>query len=1622
MRTMGSEARAEVIGRVVAYASKRLDDKWLRLFTPFVERYYARSDPADLAIRHVPDLYGVAMAHFGFGRTRQPGEVRLRAYAPDVDRFGYVSPHSVVELVVEDMPFLVDTMTMELTRRGCGLHLVIHPVMTVRRDEDGTLMEVFGTPAQDDDSAGAIRESFMHIEIDRETEPAVLEAIRGDLERVVGDVTAAVQDWQVMRGKALAIAHELDADAALDSAAVIGDRSEVAEVLRWLADGHFLFLGYREYELGETADEVLLRAVEGSGLGILRQDGRRPIGHSFAKLPSEVRRRALEPNLLNMTKASSRSTVHRRSYLDYVGVKGFDAGGNVVRERRFLGLYAKSVYKQWPEQIPILRRKVAEVAARAGYEPDSHSGKALTEVLDSYPRDELFQISADELFEQAMAILSLQDRQRLRLLVRRDDFGRFVSCLVFLPRDRLTSALEEKIREVLLQAFHGANLEYTARVGDSVLARLHVVIYTEAVPDADVDVLELEGLLADAMRSWSDDLREALVEDFGEEQGLELHRRYREAFPNSYTEDFSARAAVSDLRRIEGLAETGFTVNLYRPLESAGEGLRLKLYREGLRITLSNVLPLLENMGVQVVEERPYEVTPLGSDEAWIYDFGLRSSEPTDLESDEVRDRFHEAFLQIWRAEVDNDGFNRLVVRAGLRIREVTVLRAYARYLRQLATTFSFEYIGTTLTNNPALAVRLVQLFRTRFDPDLVAGGEDRELACKQIAAEFERGLDSVVNLNEDRVLRRLLGVVQASLRTNYYQHAAGGGPKPWLSIKLDSSLVPEAPLPRPMFETFVYSPRIEGIHLRTGKVARGGIRWSDRLEDYRTEILGLMKAQAVKNAVIVPGGAKGGFVLKAPPAGDLDALQAEGVACYQILVRGLLDVSDNLVAGEVVPPPRVVRHDTDDPYLVVAADKGTATFSDIANSISQEYGFWLGDAFASGGSSGYDHKAMGITARGAWVSVRRHFRDLGIDADNETLSAVGIGDMSGDVFGNGMLMSRHLKLVAAFDHRHVFLDPDPDPEVVFRERSRLFALPRSSWADYDRSLISTGGGVFPRSAKSVALSDEVQAVLGIEAKALQPDQLVKVILKAPVDLLWNGGIGTYVKSSEETSADAGDKANDNVRIDATELRCRVVGEGGNLGFTQPGRIEFATGGGRINTDAIDNSAGVDTSDHEVNIKILLGRVIADGGMTMRQRDELLVEMTDDLAGHVLDDNDGQTRALYNAVTQALSMIDVHARALTALERAGLNREVEHLPSDSDLRARAGSDRGLTMPELAVVLAYTKSGISAELVASDLPEDPFCAQELERYFPAALRERHLAQLSQHPLRREIIATRITNQMVNRSGTTFVFRMAEETGYTAPEIARAHTAAWEIFGMGELWCEIEALDPVVPAAVQVELFLEARKLVERASRWLLVHRRHPLDVVATVDDFTSGLSVLADHLPGLIGPADAAWQQAAVARYESGGVPEPLARRIARLPALFAGLDVSDVARSAGRNLEDAAAVYFALGEPLSLDWLLARIVALPRDDRWQALARAAVREDVYSARAWISTEVLRLGSADMTGTEQVQRWLARIGDVADRCLAALDGIVTSGQADLAALSVAMREIRNLVQAGRPMGS
>ncbi|HZY66106.1 MAG TPA: NAD-glutamate dehydrogenase, partial [Rubrobacteraceae bacterium] len=1032
------------------------------------------------------------------------------------------------------------------------------------------------------------------------------------------------------------------------------------------------------------------------------------------------------------------------------------------------------------------------------------------------------------------------------------------------------------------------------------------------------------------------------------------------------------------------------------------------------KIPLSDVLPLLEEMGVRVVDEHPYKIEPSGSPEAWIHNFGLAHEAQGDLQTEEVKKTFQDAFDRMWHGVVENDGFNRLVLRAGLTWRKITILRAYAKYLRQTGTTFSQDYMEDALAGNAHITRLLAELFLVRFDPESQKKAEDETDRLKE---EIEAALDEVASLDEDRILRRFLNAILATLRTNYFQRDEDGEPKPYLSFKLDPSSIPELPLPRPMFEIFVYSPRTEGVHLRGSEVARGGIRWSDRKEDFRTEILGLMKAQTVKNAVIVPTGAKGGFVVKRPPQnGDREAFTEEGIACYRILICGMLDLTDNLTDGETVPPPEVVRYDEDDPYLVVAADKGTAAFSDIANGIStDEYDFWLGDAFASGGSSGYDHKAMGITARGAWESVTRHFRALGKDVHSEDFTVVGIGDMSGDVFGNGMLLSRHIKLVAAFNHLHIFFDPDPDPEKSFEERQRLFNAERSAWTDYDEDCISEGGGIFSRTQKSISLTPEIQQLLGVEEESLTPNEVIHALLKAPVDLLWNGGIGTYVKASHESNADVGDKANDSLRVDGEELGCRVVGEGGNLGMTQEGRIEYALHGGRVYMDAIDNSAGVDCSDHEVNIKVLLDAVVKNGDMTGKQRNELLAEMTEEVGGLVLRNNYEQTQAIDNSLAQASSMADVHARYIRFLEDAGLlDRGLEFLPGEEALADRKSEGLGLVAPEIAILLSYTKIMLYGQLLDSDAPEDAYLSEELERYFPTPLRERFREQMKEHRLRRQIIATHLTNELVNRCGTTFAYRLREETGGKASEIARAHTAAREIFDLRDLWSRIEDLDNQVEARVQTRMLLAARKLIERATRWLLRNRRAPLDIADTVSHFSEGAEELTGRIPDLMLESDRKALEKVTEELTEAGVPEELAKRVAALHSMFSVLDIVDVASSTGQDLETVAAVYFILGDRLRLHWLREHIESLPRDNRWRMLSRAALRDDLYDQEATLTAEILHeVPDGDLSAEDHVESWIHSNQESVDRVLQVLRDINSSGTFDLSTLSVALRETRNL---------
>src|SRR5215211_3136898 len=1599
----------ELLDKVVERVREQLPEDQAPQVEEFVCQYYAWITPEDLAERSPIDLYGAAVAHWSFARQRTPGSAKIRVYNPQFEEYGWQSTHTVLEIVTDDMPFLVDSTRMGVNRQGHAIHLILHPIMKVRRDDEGRLVEVLAPDADEED---AISESVIHVEVDRQTEPDVLQELYDCIERVFEQVRAAVEDWPDMREQVYNIVSELEEE---PPPVEEDDLAEAEAFLEWIVDDHFTFLGYREYELLTENGEDVLRSVPGTGLGILRQTSAKPISHSFAKLSPEVRRLAHEPYLLNLTKANTRSIIHRSSYMDYVGIKKFDDSGKVIGERRFLGLYTFSAYSSSSLEIPIVRRKARYVLDRAGFPPGSHNEKDLIEILETYPRDELFQISKEELFEISMGILHLQERQRVRLFVRRDAYGRFFSCLVFVPRDRYNTQIRRRMQNILQRAFNCTNVEFNVRLSESVLARLHFIIYVTPgeVPDYDLD--NIEERLVEATRSWTDNLYDALIEQFGEERGTELFRKYREAFPPGYRDGFLPRTAVADISRIEELdSEDDIGMSLYHPLEEPENFLGFKLFRLGEQTSLSGILPLLEDMGVEVVDERPHKIEPAGSPSAWIYDFGLLHGAQEELQTGEVKEIFQDAFARAWRGVVENDGFNRLVLRARLTWREITILRAYCKFLRQTQTTFSQNYMEDSLTTNPHIARLLVELFKTRFDP----GRRERaEEETERLKGEIEEALDAVESLDEDRILRNFLIVTLATVRTNYFQSIDGGEPKPYLSFKFDPSRVPLLPLPRPKFEISVYSPHTEGVHLRGGKVARGGIRWSDRREDFRTEILGLMKAQMVKNAVIVPVGAKGGFVVKRPPAqGGREALMEEVVSCYKTLIRGMLDLTDNLVGDRTVPPEDTVRYDEDDPYLVVAADKGTATFSDIANGISKEYGFWLGDAFASGGSAGYDHKRMGITARGAWESVKQLFRELGVDTQSTDFTVVGIGDMSGDVFGNGMLLSRHIKLVGAFNHLHVFLDPDPDPEASFAERERLFALPRSSWSDYDTAKISEGGGVWPRSAKSIPLSEQVRRVLDVDAEALTPNELINVMLKAPVDLLWNGGIGTYVKAARESHADVGDRANDAVRVNGGELQAKVVGEGGNLGFTQLGRVEYALHGGRINTDFIDNSGGVDCSDHEVNIKILLNQVVSDGDLTRKQRDKLLADMTDDVAMAVLQDNYRQVQAISVTEAQAPHLLDEHVRLIRSLERAHrLDRRLEFLPNDEELAERRAAGSGLTRPELAVLLAYAKIALQDELVASDVPEDDYLADDLERYMPPKLRDKFRRQLHRHPLRRDIIATYVTNSMVNRAGSTFVNRLRDETGARPPDVARAYTVAREVFDIRRLWKDLAALDNVVPADVQLELQAEGRKMIERSALWFLRNRRQPMDIAATVSHFAPGVASLAQELPKLLAPADSESLDQMAERFVADGVPAELASRVASLDALFSGLNVIDVATACGETVETVAAVYFSLGYRLDLHWLRDQIARLPAETHWQTLAQGALRDDLYSEQRELTAEVLRPGTEDRDAETLIDSWLEENRSSVERANAILADLKEAEALDIAMLSVALREIRNLTE-------
>jgi len=1596
--------REERVAAVLALAAQRQAPPDRQPIAGFAHEYFRQVDIDDLSERTAEDLLGALLSHWQFGSQRKPGAPKVRVFSPSPGEDGWGSRHSVVQVVNDDMPFLVDSVSMEISRQGLGVHLIIHPIYAVERDDKGMLKAI--RPRRE--APELPRESWMYIEVDRLVDAEQRQRLAQGIEQVLADVRHAVSDWKPM----LARLHEANGELQQAAARLPADQvAEAREFLQWLANQHFTLLGYRQHELVEEQGQTALRLVPGTGLGVLRDGTGEALSASFAALSPSARALAREPlPVVVVTKANTRSTVHRDGYTDYVGVKRYAADGRVVGEHRFVGLFTSVAYSARVDEIPLLRRKVQAVVQRAGLTPGGHLAKALQHTLETYPRDDLFQVPEDELYETTLGILALGERRRLRLFLWRDPFDRFVSCLVFVARENFSTELRLKFQRILLEALNGLHIDFDVLLSGTKHARIHFTVRVAPNPMPTIDRRDLERKLAAVARRWEDELRDALIDSEGEATGLVLDRRFSHAFPGSYKERVAPRGAVYDIRKMVALTPAEpLGLALYWPLGAAEGRLGLKVYHLGAPVVLSDSLPMLERMGVRVLGEYNHRIE--GSADApavYLHDFELEApTTAAGIEPPAMARLFEDTFARVFRGAVENDDFNRLVLLAGLSAEEIVVLRAYAKYLKQIGFAQQQATIAATLATHPRIAHMLVLLFRLRFDPDK----HDPTAAASQVNA-LSQALDKVSNLSEDRVLRQLLALIQATLRTNFWRTGVGhsGQPGPrrgFLSFKFDSAQVPGLPKPVPLYEIWVYSPRFEGIHLRGGKVARGGLRWSDRPDDFRTEVLGLVKAQMVKNTVIVPVGSKGGFVLKkAPPPSERDAFLKEGVACYQDYLRGLLDLTDNLVAGKPVPPPLVLRHDGDDPYLVVAADKGTAAFSDYANAISAEYGHWLADAFASGGSMGYDHKAMGITARGAWESVKRHFREMGIDTQATDFTVVGIGDMSGDVFGNGMLLSRHIRLVAAFDHRHIFIDPAPDAAASYAERERLFKLPRSSWADYDQKLISDGGGVWSRSEKSVPLSPQARAALGVEAERLTPAELVNVILKAPVELLYNGGVGTYVKASTEAHAEVGDRANDAVRVNGRELRCKVVAEGGNLGFTQRGRVEAALNGVKLYTDAIDNSAGVDTSDHEVNIKILLGLAVGDGELTEKQRNVLLPQMTDEVAALVLRDNYFQTQALSLGVRVAPRQLDEQARFIRFLEKLGeLDRTLEFLPGDDELAERKTRGLGLTGPEQAVLLAYSKMWLNDALIASELPEDPWVAKALERYFPSLLKERFAGYIPRHPLRREIIVTHVLNSMVNRVGPTFVHRLGEITGTTPPQIVRAYLAAREVFGLVPLWQQIEALDNKVPDALQAEMVLAVRGLVTRATTWFLRSRRLSEPTEQQVARFAPAVQALRARVEGgTPSPRAANWIQA--------GVPQSLALQVDAAESLFDALDIAEIGEASKVPLQQVAEVHGGVGERLGLDRMRQQIELLPADSYWHNLAKLALGDDLTDLQRSIAQEALARHQGEpprvLDGWEHGNRQAL---ERAQRLLAELKETPTG---DLAMLSVALRELRNLV--------
>lgn len=1609
-------SKADFQHQLQAALAQHISEQALPQVALFAEQFFGIISLDELTQRRLSDLAGCTLSAWRLLERFDHAHPQVRVYNPDYERHGWQSTHTAVEVLHHDLPFLVDSVRTELNRRGYSIHTLQTTVLSVRRGSKGELLEILPKGTQGD---GILQESLMYLEIDRCANTAELNVLMKELEQVLCEVRVAVADFEPMKAKVQELIEGIDNSKFVIDA---NEKYEIKSFLEWLVGNHFTFLGYEEFVVGEDQNGGHIEYDQNSFLGLTKLL-RAGLTVDDLRIEDYAVNYLREPTPLSFAKAAHPSRVHRPAYPDYVSIRQIDANGKVIKECRFMGLYTSSVYGESVRVIPYIRRKVEIIEQRSGFQAKAHLGKELAQVLEVLPRDDLFQTPVDELFTTVMSIVQIQERNKIRVFLRKDPYGRFCYCLAYVPRDIYSTEVRQKIQQVLMDRLKASDCEFWTFFSESVLARVQLILRVDPKNRLDIDPVLLEKEVVQACRSWQDDYASLVVESFGEAQGTNVLADFPKGFPAGYRERFAAHSAVVDMQHLLSLSEKNpLVMSFYQPLAqvSGQRMLHCKLYHADTPLALSDVLPILENLGLRVLGEFPYRLRHNNGREFWIHDFAFTAAEGLELDIQQLNDTLQDAFVHIVRGDAENDAFNRLVLTAGLPWRDVALLRAYARYMKQIRLGFDLGYIASTLNNHTDIARELTRLFKTRFYLARKLGTDDLEDKQQRLEHAILSALDDVQVLNEDRILRRYLDLIKATLRTNFYQTDANGQNKSYFSFKFNPHQIPELPKPVPKFEIFVYSPRVEGVHLRFGNVARGGLRWSDREEDFRTEVLGLVKAQQVKNSVIVPVGAKGGFLpRRLPLGGSRDEIAAEGIACYRIFISGLLDITDNLKDGALVPPANVVRHDDDDPYLVVAADKGTATFSDIANGIAIDYGFWLGDAFASGGSAGYDHKKMGITAKGAWVGVQRHFRERGINVQEDSITVVGVGDMAGDVFGNGLLMSDKLQLVAAFNHLHIFIDPNPEPANSFAERQRLFDLPRSAWSDYDTSIMSEGGGIFSRSAKSIAISPQMKERFDIQADKLTPTELLNALLKAPVDLLWNGGIGTYVKASTESHADVGDKANDALRVNGNELRCKVVGEGGNLGMTQLGRVEFGLNGGGSNTDFIDNAGGVDCSDHEVNIKILLNEVVHAGDMTDKQRNQLLASMTDEVGNLVLGNNYKQTQALSLAARRALPRIAEYKRLMNDLEGRGkLDRAIEFLPAEEAINERVAAGHGLTRAELSVLISYSKIDLKEALLNSLVPDDDYLTRDMETAFPPTLVSKFSDAMRRHRLKREIVSTQIANDLVNHMGITFVQRLKESTGMSPANVAGAYVIVRDIFHLPHWFRQIEALDYQVSADVQLELMDELMRLGRRATRWFLRSRRNEQNAARDVAHFGPHLAALGLKLDELLeGPTREGWQTRYQA-YVAAGVPELLARMVAGTTHLYTLLPIIEASDVTGQNAADVAKAYFAVGSALDITWYLQQISALPVENNWQALAREAFRDDVDWQQRAITISVLQQGDGTQDVETRLAQWMEEHEGMIERWRAMLVEIRAASGTDYAMYAVANRELLDLALSGQ----